>query len=163
LARAHPRRVTKKPVTSVASAIGALDAKIKLLAQRMKVIEANEQVIARTLVSHNKKLKELEAGGAPPNLETLKADIKEELKRELTGELSRRTALEGEEISKEKVAELMKELAEVKKLIVKMKQEVDEMKYVLDTVNPLEYVTIDQLDEVIDRKVREKLEKLRGT
>lgn len=38
----------------------ALDSKMRVVAQRMKIIEKNEQIIGKTLISHNKKLKELE-------------------------------------------------------------------------------------------------------
>ena len=44
------------------SELQSLDSKVRVVAQRMRIIEKNEQIIGKTLVNHNRKLKELEAG-----------------------------------------------------------------------------------------------------
>jgi hypothetical protein len=141
----------------------------------MKIIENNEQVIGRTLVSHNKKLKELESGesGQPSqaSLASLKAEIKEDLKKELKQELSREMesqqsgVLHIEEASTgaptNQVKEFSRELEDLKRAVNRLKQEIDEVKYVLDTVNPLEYVTIEHLGDLIEKKVREESIKIK--
>ncbi|MCD6414643.1 MAG: hypothetical protein J7L23_03365 [Candidatus Diapherotrites archaeon] len=152
------RRITREKATiglrDIESAISTLDAKMKLLAQRLKIIEMNEQVIGRTLVSHNKKLKEIEMKGPAAS-----STMKEELKAEIIAELSKQKP-ENQKVvqaAPEVVTQLTGEISDLKKTMVNLKQQVDELKYTLDSINPLEYVTIDELNEVIDKKVNNVL------
>lgn len=154
------RRAVRERTTGLhdlANTIGALDAKLKLLAQRLKIIEMNEQVIGRTLVSHNKKLKELES--STPSLPlNFKQELKTELLNELKEELKQHPGEEtGTGISSAQLAEIRAELSELRKTVVNLKQEVDELKYTLESINPLEYVTLDELSEVIDKKISNAL------
>ena len=48
------------PLQGIIAEVHALDSKVRVIAQRMKIIEKNEQIIGKTLISHNKALKELE-------------------------------------------------------------------------------------------------------
>lgn len=156
-----PRRAVRERTTGlrdIENTIGTLDAKLKLLAQRLKIIEMNEQVIGRTLVSHNKKLKELESG-APSLPVNIKQELKTELLNELKEELKKITPENQGElaISTEQLAEIQAELKELRKTVVNLKQQVDELKYTLESINPLEYVTLDELSEVIDKKISNAL------
>ena len=155
------RRTVRERTTGlrdIENTIGTLDAKLKLLAQRLKIIEMNEQVIGRTLVSHNKKLKELESS-APSLPVNIKQELKTELLNELKEELKKITPENQGElaISTKQLAEIQAELKELRKTVVNLKQQVDELKYTLESINPLEYVTLDELSEVIDKKISNAL------
>ena len=133
------RRDNTGQAQNLMTEISTLDSRIRVMAQRMKVIEKNEQILGKTLISHNKVLKELEKG-------TAKGSSKEimELQREIVqlkqslGELSKPS---GKGTSSDKS-------------ITKLREDVAEMKYVLDTVNPIAYVTVDQVSDLINDKLR---------
>ena len=66
--------------------IHTLDSKIVLIAQKLKTIERNEEVIGRTIVMHNEKIKKLEERAESWNGKRISGDIKievEELKKEI--------------------------------------------------------------------------------
>ncbi len=144
--------------SSVSSSISALDAKLKLIAQRIKIIENNVQVMSRTMVSHNKKLKDLEVavaagGGGKVDLDALKKTLREELQGDIASAQTPAAPLMIDDYNRgggsapEEVKELKKELAQIR-------SQVEEMKYVVDTLNPMEYVTLEDINDVIDRKIR---------
>jgi hypothetical protein len=154
---------------TVVSSLAALDAKIKLLTQRIQIVENNEQVIGRTLVNIQKKLKDLEtaasAGGRPADIEKIKAEILAEVKA-----LPARAAkeeimppLEVEEFGRpaRPARAAPEESRAMKRLVDDLKAEVDEIKYVLDTFNPLEYVRVQDLGTLIEEKIDEAMEKKR--
>ena len=49
-------------LSSIIAEIRSVESKVQIIAQRMNVIERNEQIIGRTLISHNKIIKEMESG-----------------------------------------------------------------------------------------------------
>ena len=101
------------------SSIQILDSKINLIAQKLKTMEKNEEIMGRTLIALNNKMKALEErvqSGGPV-----------------------RTGGAGSVSEADKFA---------------TKQELQELKYILDNLNPLEFATIDQVKELL--KDREK-------
>lgn len=46
------------------------------------------------------------------------------------------------------------ELDELKAEVAELAQKVEEMKYVLDSINPLSYATIDQVKELLEEKLK---------
>ncbi len=138
----HERRPTSQPV-SMAATINMLDSKLRLLAQRIKVIENNVQVMARTIVSHNKQLKELErkleeGGGAKINKEEILAELKASMPTQVgdTGKLE-------------------EEIKALRDDIARLKSRVSELEYVIKSLNTMELVTLDQLKEAIESKLKE--------
>jgi len=113
-------------VRSVLAELHALSSKMQIVAQRMKIIEKNERIIGKTLISHNKTLKELE--------------------RQMGTGAGGRSA-ETSTASSEKVAQLELDIAQVK-------EEIKEIKYVIDTINPVSFVTSDEVSDLIDDKLR---------
>ena len=144
-------RTTSSP--SMSSSLASLDAKMKLIAQRLKILENNEQVIGRTLVTHNKKLKELEAslsaGGGKVDVGKLKDEIREELKAEKIASGSAIAPPIDDAMPRRESADIR----DLKKSIEELRQEVSELKYITDSINPLEYITLEQLNDAIDRKL----------
>jgi septal ring factor EnvC (AmiA/AmiB activator) len=157
----------------IESAISSIDAKIKLLAQRLKIIEMNEQVIGRTLVSHNKKLKEMEGAGGTGDMAPLKQEmassITEDVLAQVREEVKRSSASTPSVLSIEEAsglgsiygtaasAELEEELKNLKKAVSSLKQEVEELKYVMGSFNPMEYVTVEELGDIISKKIEKEL------
>jgi len=113
---------------SVVTQINVLNSKMQLIIQQLKKLESNFGVISRTVISQNNLVKELEA----------KIDSLESGTSSSATPFSR--GLESEKVIQE---------------IENIKEELKEMKYVLDSVNPIAYVTIDEVSDVVDQKLKE--------
>ncbi len=126
------------------SEIRALDSKIRVIAQRMMVIEKNEQIIGKTLITHNKNIKKLmEEKGL--KAEPINKNLMDEIKKS------------NEEL-KTLFSSIERSVRDNTKRISELEAQIAEIKYVLDNINPVEYVKIDQLEELLD----EKLKKMKG-
>lgn len=125
-----PERRPTVSETQKAAEIRVLESKIDLIVQKIRTIEKNEEVIGRTLVTQNEKLKKLEqaveSGGAGGGASS-------------------------EELEKQ-VAVLKQEFAS--------KQDLQELRYILEQINPLEFARIDQVKEFIDERVDEAVDEL---
>ncbi len=113
-----------KDADAVRADLRTLDSKVSLVAQKLSTIEKNEEVLGRTLVALNQRVKSLEENGSgnrlmaqPTSTPTASADL-DALKRDVD----------------------------------ELKKEVQEMRYVLNSINPLEYVTADQVKELLNEK-----------
>ena len=167
-----PRRTARteeNKAAQIESSLRSIDAKMKLLAQRLKIMEGNDQVIGRTLVSHNKKLKELESAGfGAPDINSLKQEMSVSLKNELLEQMkeelkrsvpSAPSVLRIEEAGSRNSfpSASEDEFKNLKKAVSNLKQEVDELKYVMESINPLEYVTVTELGDIIEKKIEKEL------
>ena len=128
--------------------IRALNASQLILAQKLKHIIRNEKILGRNLLVLNKKLKKMEEGG---------------LGVSAGGEASEETLTKLDEIQSglsklgERLSNLENELEKVKQTYAKSEL-VQEMKYVVDTINPLEFVTYRDIDRLINEKLGKKAE-----
>ena len=107
--------MAKSELEGIVSGMRTLDSKITLLDEKIKTIEKNEEVLGRTLVALNNRLKKIEEGGSSSRSSPFNA-----------GDLEKKFAT---------------------------KQEVREMRYVIDSINPLEYATISQVRELLNEKL----------
>lgn len=151
--RRRPTGQAKPGAPSMSATLASIDAKIKLIAQKLKLLESNEQVISRTLTSQARKLKEFEKtlaaeGGAAPDLDKLKEEIKAEL-ASTSGEIP-------PPLEHGSTPHSSAQLTNIKKELEELRNDVKEIKYVIESINPLEYVTLDQLDDVIRRKLKKE-------
>jgi len=121
----------QKKYDDMKAEIQMLDSKISLIAQKIRMIEKNEDIIGRTIVVHNDKLHKLESSGPAP-LAGSPAPAQ--------GESSAGLAAEVDALKKQ-VAELREQAA--------TKSEVSELHYTLDTINPLDFVTLKQARKLI--------------
>jgi len=112
-------------VDAIKSDIYSLDSKINLLTQKIKTIEKNEEIIGRTLITFNERLKDVEKQGG--------------------GQQSQRT----DQNQGQDIEDLKKQLNDLKKNLA-------ELKYVIDSINPLEYASIDQVKELLQEKMAKK-------
>ncbi len=158
--RHHPQAISRTPQSSMSASLASLDAKLKLIAQRLKILENNEQVIGRTLVTHNKKLKELEAsisaGGGKVDVGKLKDEIREELKAEKIAAGNEIAPPIDDAMPRRESADIR----DLKKAVEELRQQVAELKYITDSINPLEYITLEQLNDVVDRKLEKAKKQL---
>ncbi len=128
----------------IASQLETLDSKIRLLNQRISVIEKNQKVISETLVSQRKKLEALVR-----KVEERTTDTSQSLRGAVSENQKYILSLS------EKVESLENELND-------LKSQINELKYFLENINPLAYVTYDDLPEIIDERVERKLRELRS-
>jgi chromosome segregation ATPase len=120
-----PPQPQGKVFDSIRQDIHTLDSKISLIAQKLKTIEQNEEIIGRTIVGHNEKLRELdEKASAPPAASS--------------GEFQGGTST--------------KDLEDLKRQVEDLRKELGEMRYVINSINPLDYATLDQVRELLNEK-----------
>ena len=110
-----------------------LDSKIMLIAQKLRSIEKNEEVIGRTIVVHNEKLRDMEASKGSSAV---------------SGEVSALSSNLSEQVSKD--------LREMKDKLKTLEDELKEMRYVLDSINPLEFVKTDQIRDLVKEELGKK-------
>lgn len=127
--------------------IKALNSSILIISQKMQYLIRNEKILGRNLIVLSKRLKETEAGGTSGNgvseagLNELRSQIDESLvKLNDYGQ---------------KILELQASVDEVRERYAKQ-EELKELKYVIDTIHPLEFTTLKQVEELIERKLKEK-------
>ncbi len=108
----------KEELESVLSDVHTLDSKIGLIAQRIRTIEQNEEVIGRTLIALNNRLKALE-------------------ERTARGTVSKAEPADASDLEKRFAT----------------KQDIKEIRYTLDMVNPLQFATIAQVRELVNEKI----------
>jgi len=132
-------------IDNIMGEIHALNSKIQVIAQRMKIMERNEEIIGKTLISHNKMLKALEEEINSLKSGGISGGGSEDVER-------------GSEILKEvkdMIKEAKKQADTNKKEIDLIKTELDEIKYVLDSINPVAYATVDQVADLVEEKLEE--------
>lgn len=137
-------------IDNIMGEIHALNSKIQVIAQRMKIMERNEEIIGKTLISHNKMLKAIE-----DELNTIKAGG-------IALGSSPEETEKNENVLKEigsTIKEARKQMEANRKEIDLIKTELSEIKYVLDTINPVAYATIDQVAELVDEKIDDYMKK----
>lgn len=101
---------------SILADLHTIDSKIGLIAQRIKTIEQNEEVMGRTLITLNNRLKVLEEKAGPQTARASATDP----------------------------AELEKKFA--------TRQELKEIRYTLDMINPLQYASLQQVRDLVEEK-----------
>lgn len=108
----------KEDLETIVAELRSLDSKVALLNQKLATSDKNAEVIARTLVAMNNRLKKLEEGGQARAQNGGANASNEELERKFA-----------------------------------TKRELQELKYVLDSINPLEYATISQVRELVNERL----------
>jgi prefoldin subunit 5 len=146
--RSHSRRDVKpegrkgEAVSKVNRDIKALNSSILVLSQKINYIVRNEKILGRNILVVNKKIKEMGAGraGAP-------AAAIDELSKKVA-EISER--LEG---NSGQLSELYSAMERLKETSVKAEQ-FKELKYVIDSINPLEFATHKDVESIVENKLK---------
>jgi TolA-binding protein len=145
-AASHPSAPVQQnysaPAGGIREDIRALNSSILLITQKIKYLLRNEKILGRNLVVLNKKIRTIEER---MNLNPV--------------------AQEGEGASSAEVVALTRKVALLEAQIEDMqsriatKEEVKEVKFVIDSINPLEFATLSQVRDLIDKKMKEKTSK----
>ncbi|MFA5930865.1 MAG: hypothetical protein WC821_00975 [archaeon] len=119
--------------------IRALNSSILLITQKIKYLVRNEKIIGSNLVVLNKKIKTLEdkVVNAPAATQGAEVDSKQV------------------EALKQKVSLLEAQIEDMRSRSATT-ESLKELKYVIDSINPLEFATLSQVRELIDNRLKEK-------
>lgn len=130
-----PQRGGSAPIQrgGIAEDIRALNSSILLITQKIKYVVRNEKILGRNLIVLNKKIKNLEERINSPS-------------EEKKGEVS---SVEVEKLNK-KIEVLEALVSELQSSSVS-KSDLKELKYVIDSINPLEFTTISQVKDLIEK------------
>ncbi|MDD3084138.1 MAG: hypothetical protein PHP82_03885 [Candidatus ainarchaeum sp.] len=121
------------PVGGVREDIRALNSSILLITQKIKYIVRNEKILGRNLIVLNKKLKSLEEKIVSPK------------------EVSGNNASSEDIVSLKKKIELLEaQVGDIQQRMV-FKEELKELRYIIDTINPLEFATLSQVKDLIEK------------
>ncbi len=121
--------------------VRSLNSSLLVIAQKMKYVVRNEKILGRNLIVLNKKLKVFE-------------------EKITTGQIGGQSAVDSEQVQElvDKLEESSQRIAELEARVQQLsektasKEEVQEMHFVVDAINPLEFVTIDQAKDMIAGK-----------
>ncbi|HOD89717.1 MAG TPA: hypothetical protein PKK56_01390 [archaeon] len=122
---------TEQP--SVLQDIKALQSSIQLLSQKIKYIVHNEKILGRNILILNKKISALNLQG------TSEGGINQEQINEI---IKKQKELET------KINNLQNTIELFSKRYAKA-EELKEIKYIIDNINPLEYTTVEQVKKLI--------------
>lgn len=157
LAHTLHQRAGKRPskkgaafIPSVVKDIRALNSSILIISQKIQYLVRNEKILGRNLLVLNRKLKELEAGGGRGSAisDTELSSMKQQL-QEISDQAQRNAA---------SLSELQSVIESIKQNYAK-ESLVKEIKFVVDSINPLEFVTYKEVEKLISEKMKTKSKK----
>ncbi len=138
----HERRTVKASVllSRLREDVRSLNSSILIITQKMKYVVRNEKILGRNLIVLNKKLRGLEeriatgqvpgGGAGGQQMQDLEQRLHE---------------------SSQRVAELEATLQQLSESAAS-KEELQEMHYVVDSINPLQFVTLEQVKDLLAGK-----------
>ncbi|MCX6799121.1 MAG: hypothetical protein NTW59_03435 [Candidatus Diapherotrites archaeon] len=123
--------------------IRSLNSSVLIITQKMRYIVRNEKILGRNLIVLHRKLKDFEsqaalgqtsggAGGVP-------------------GSISLDIVMQKLEELNKRAVELQVQLQDLQQNAA-TKDELQEMRYVINTINPLQFATLEQVKEMLGRK-----------
>jgi len=133
----------------VGTNLKAINATIMLLSQKISYLVRNEKILSQNILVLNDKLKKLEdkvnnqsgmqatSGASSEDLDAIKAQISE-LYNKISG-------------LKQEIEQLNNSVDGLKDAFV-TKKEFQEIKYLVDAINPLEYVTYKQIKDLVKKE-----------
>ncbi len=127
-------------ISRITDDIRALNSSILILSQKIKFLVRNEKILGRNLLVINKKVKGLQEG----RMQGGEGD---------SSSLQRELADIGSRVSEntEKLMQLQSEVENIKATYAKA-DKVSEIKYVIDSINPLEFATLKDLQEATTKQ-----------
>ena len=117
--------------------VKALNSSILVISQKIKYVVRNEKILGRNLLVLNKKIKSLQtpvSGGGDADFSAIQPELAE-INRKLSE-------------NAEAIAGLQSEVQNIRENYAKS-GDVAEIKYVIDTINPLEFVSVKDVKELI--------------
>ncbi len=144
--RPVPQNQIFNALSQTQSDIRALNSSVLILSQKMQYLVRNEKILGRNLIVLSKRIREIEATG---------------ISASSTGALSPASTEQLSEISAriesmgQKLLNIQNEVEDIKEHYAK-NETLKEMKYLVDTINPLDFVTLKQFNELFDQKMKKK-------
>ncbi len=148
--QAAPKKISGKAqgiFSKINADVKAMNSSILIISQKMKYLIRNEKILGRNLLVLNKKIKALQERSMSSGATDISA-IQPELD-EINKKVTRNA---------ETIARLQSEVGYLKENYAKA-EEVSEIKYIIESINPLEFVSITDIDNIIEKKLSEKKKK----
>jgi len=124
--------------------VRSLNSSILVITQKMKYVVRNEKILGRNLIVLNKKLNGLEEKLSPGQAGGNGA-----------GSQQVQEILQALEETNQKVAELSARVQQLSEETAS-KEELQEMHYVVDSINPLQFVTLEQAKDLLSSSPKRK-------
>lgn len=118
----------------------ALSAAVLVITQKIKYLVRNEKILGRNLIVINKRVRDLQAQMSQTQNQGVSDAVKASLD-DLTHQVS---------AISQRLVELEAKVDDVSRSAAKS-EDVKEIKYVVDAMNPLHFITVDQAKEMIDK------------
>jgi len=127
-------------LSKITDDLKALNSSILIISQKMKYLIRNEKILGRNLLVLNKKIKKLQDGSSQggADLSTIQP-VLDEINIKLSS-------------NAEAIARLESQVNNLKENYAR-KEDVSEIKYVIDSINPLEFVSVNDINQLIDEKI----------
>ncbi|MBI4043411.1 MAG: hypothetical protein HY393_01230 [Candidatus Diapherotrites archaeon] len=149
---AEPARMTAGQglLFSINRDIKALNASILVISQKIKYLVRNEKILGRNLIVLNKRIREIQTEGTQGD----GASGQE------AGELKQRVSALAEQVNglSQSVFALENEFSLLKESVPKA-EHLQEMKYVIDALNPLNFITVEQAKRLVEEEIQKSLKK----
>ncbi|MBS3061463.1 MAG: hypothetical protein J4215_02665 [Candidatus Diapherotrites archaeon] len=126
--------------------IRALNSSVLILSQKMQYLVRNEKILGRNLIVLSKRIREIESNGIGGGQNSGVSVETAVLLKDLSAKV---------ETQAQKMLELQNELSDVKEHYAKI-EALKEMKYVIDTINPMDFITLKQFDELFEQKMKKR-------
>lgn len=148
--RLSKRKHDKRPHKMKASAllmqlredVKAMNSAISILSQKMRHLTRNEKILGRNLIVLNKKIKGFSEGESSQEMSEELNKKFEDLREDM------------EEMNK-KIEELNIVIANLNKKFV-TSEDLKELRYIIDSINPLELATVDQVKKIVKKTMEEQ-------
>ncbi len=143
----RPQRTkTGYSIEDIIRDIKSLNSSVLLLSQKMNYLVRNEKILGRNFIILNKKLKALEQKPAVSSGNSSVPDDLNELIAELDEKIKNNSFM---------LNELKSDLSKLNSVYAKS-EDVKELKYVVEAINPLEFVTLQQAKDLIEESKKKK-------
>ncbi len=121
--------------------VKTLDSNLRVVAQQLNQIKRNERILARNLIALNKKINELRESSGNGGVDPTKL-------QEMEDRLVR---------MREDIMKIQEDVEYLKQQLQRTltSEDVAELKYIVETINPLEFVTYRQVGELVEKKLRD--------
>jgi prefoldin subunit 5 len=118
----------------------ALNAAVMVITQKIKYLVRNEKILGRNLIVINKRVRDLQQQVSQTQNQGVNESVKAALD-DLTRQVS---------AISQRLVELEAKVDDVSRSSAKS-EDVREIKYVVDTLNPLHFITIEQAQQMMDK------------
>ena len=146
MARHESKKTVKASVLlgRMQSDIKSLNSGILIITQKMKYLVRNEKILGRNLIVLNKKIRALEDKIASGQIGPGGAGgIQTEEFREKLEDFNR------------KISDLQSDIDTLRETTAS-KEDIKEMRYVVESINPLQFVTLEQVKDIVNGKQSKK-------